>query len=71
QQPRLALPPGFSHVPGCLAQLTFEGGALWWQDTSGDTPARVAVAAGDRLTFASDELAAEVLFAHCPAPARG
>ena len=71
QHPQLALPSGFSHVPGCVARFTFEGGSFWWQDPSGDGQNRVAVAAGDRITFASDELAAEVLFAHCPAPARG
>lgn len=71
QQPQLVLPSGFSHVPGCVARLSFEGGSLWWQDVSGDNPTRVAVAAGDRMTFSSDELAAEILFAHCPAPARG
>jgi hypothetical protein len=30
----------------------------------------VALMAGDRLTFSSDELSAEILFAHCPPPAR-
>ena len=70
-RPHLELPPGFSHVPDCLARLTLESGSLWWHDASGDTPARVPVTAGDRLTFSSDELAAEVLFAHCPAAARG
>lgn len=69
--PRLSLPPAFSHVPGCLARLSIEGGAVWWLDASGDGPARVAVAAGDRLSFSSDELTSEVLFAHCPPAARG
>jgi hypothetical protein len=44
---------------------------VWWLDASGDGPARVAVAAGDRLSFSSDELTSEVLFAHCPPAARG
>jgi len=68
--PSLALPAPFSHVPGCLARIVIEGGTGWWLDGSGDGPARVAVAAGDRLTFSSDELFTEILFAHCPPVAR-
>lgn len=68
--PDLPLGDAFSHVPGCLAIVTRDGASWSWQDASESGAARVALAAGDRLTISSDELSAEILFAHCPPPAR-
>lgn len=70
----LALPETFNMAGDCVVQLVRAAGRLWFVDPAptrapsahgGDTPARTAVEAGDRLTIRCGSLAAELLFAHC------
>lgn len=72
----VALPDTFSAADDCAVPLVLEQGRLWFVDaapTRSDAPLaastpRTPIDAGDRLTVRCGNLAAEILFAHCPAP---
>ena len=75
--PNLSLPEAFNSAGDCLVQLQRDAGRLWFVDTAapGAAPGafrqtRTAVEAGDRLIIRSGSASVDLLFAHCPDPAR-
>ena len=68
------LPEAFSTADDCTVPLIHDQGRLWFVDSAparADTPAnpsaaRTPIDAGDRLTMRCGNVAAEILFAHCP-----